>query len=55
MTAIHMESSISVMLTLSNESFQILKELQEKGESPDEIVDSMILAFGRCQSTPDKG
>lgn len=53
MVSIHFEECELVTLQLSKEAYEILKEVQTGGGSADELVNSMILAFDKCQIKPN--
>ncbi len=55
MVSLRFEEYEAVTIRLSKEAFKILQKMQRKGLSPDDAVDSMILAFDKCQSKPNKG
>ena len=52
MTSLHFDEFEMVTLQLSKEAYEILREIQTNGASADEIINSMILAFDKCQIKP---
>lgn len=52
MVSIHFDEFELVTLQLSKEAYEILREIQTNGGSADEMINSMILAFDKCQIKP---
>lgn len=52
MTSLHFDEFEMVTLQLSKEAYEILREIQTNGGSADEMINSMILAFDKCQIKP---
>lgn len=53
MTSLHFDEFEMVTLQLSKEAYEILREIQTNGGSADEMINSMILAFDKCQIRPN--
>lgn len=52
MTSLHFDEFEMVTLQLSKEAYEVLREIQTNGGSADEMINSMILAFDKCQIKP---
>ena len=49
MVPLHFDNYEKIVLTLSKEAYEILKKIQLDGGSPDDAVDSMILAADKLE------
>ena len=52
MTSLHFDEFEMVTLQLSKEAYEVLREIQTNGGSADEMINSMILAYDKCQIKP---